>query len=322
MKTVYCFANSVNCFTKLANCFYKIVNEFSKVVNEFSKIVNEFSKTVNEFWKTVNRFSKTVNYSVKIVLYFIKSVIKLFIIIIFNHIINLNKMSKSSRSNCKRDYRLLEGTKLENKAEGVKNGIYGSTGVFATPTLTLLVVAALLLEYSNNRLAWEQGGIAQKKAYLDSMKKIIAMLDTLADYVDTVAVGDITTIKMAGYDATFDPTGAIPKPGLVRIDGISLDRLDKGTEIMVSDCGTLPKGTSVIGILTEGAPLPATTIIDSDGNIVLPPGFTGKVRINIARQRKKFWRNLTIGVNYYVYYIAVTAKSVSLLSLPVSELCG
>lgn len=225
------------------------------------------------------------------------------------------------KSTVKRNYRKLDGIKLENKAEGIETGIYGNASVFVTPTITNLVFSAAIVDYSKKRTLYEQGGIAQKLAYTKAKNVLMTLVDGQAEFVESIAVGDITIIKMAGFDATFDPDGS-PKPGVVRVDGISLERLEKGTNSLVSDCGTLPKGNTLVAILCEGFPLPSEVVIDSDGNIILPKGFAGQIRTNVKHQRRKYWRNLTSGVHYYVYYIAITAKGISLLSLPVSELCG
>ena len=226
------------------------------------------------------------------------------------------------KSNCMRNYHTLAGIKLEKRLEDTKTGVFGNIAVFTIPPATMIVVAALLLDYANKRVLWEQGGIAQKLAYTNAVKAVIAMLDTFADYVDELADGNITIIKMAGYTATYDPNGGnLPKPGIVRIDGVSLIRLVNSPGVLESDNGTLPKGTTVIGILTEGGPLPDNTIIDSDFNILIPGTYTLNFRVNIGRNRKKIWRNLKNSVTYYVYHIAVTSKVVSQLSVVVSEQC-
>ena len=225
------------------------------------------------------------------------------------------------KSIVKKSYRKLDGTKLENKSEGIETGIYGNATVFVTPTVTKVVFSAAIVDFSQKRTIYEQGGIAQKLAYTKAKGVLMNLIDDQAEFVESIAEGNITIIKMAGFDATFDPDG-LSKPGVVRVDGISLDRLEKGTNSLVSDCGTMPKGVTLVGILSEGFPLPSEVVIDSDGNIIIPKGFTGQLRTNIKHQRRKFWRNLTSGVHYYVYYIAITAKGVSLSSLPVSELCG
>ena len=231
-------------------------------------------------------------------------------------------MTVVRRSNCKRDYHQLVGIKAEKRLEDTKTGVFGNTTVFAVPPVTMLVVAALLLDYSSKRVLWEQGGIAQKLAYTKSLALVIDMLDTFADYVDELAAGDITIIKMAGYEATYDPNGgALPKPGVTRIEGVSLKRVEDMPGVMASENGALAKGTTVIGILTEGGQLPDNTTIDSDFNLLIPGTYTLNFRINIGRNRKKIWRNLKNGVIYYVYHIAVTSKTVSLFSIVVSEQC-
>ena len=136
-----------------------------------------------------------------------------------------------------------------------------------------------------------------------------------------VADGDVTIIKMGGFEATFDPTIVVPKPGPGRIDGITFKRVEDAPGQMVSDCGTLPAGTNVVGILSEGVQLPDNLVIDNKGNVLIPGSFTADVRFNISKQKKKYWINLKNGIRYYVYYIAVTSKGVRLISIAISEQC-
>ena len=225
------------------------------------------------------------------------------------------------KSNCKRDYHQLLGIKLEKRLEDVKAGVFGNTTVFATPPKTSIVVAAFLLDYADKRTKWEQGGIAQKDAYEKVVTAGRLMLDDFADYLDELADGNITIIKMAGFEATFDPEILLPKGGVNRIDGITFRRIEDAPGQMVSENGTLPKGTTAIGILSEGVPLPDDTVIDSTGSITIPGIFTANVKVNMTKQNKKFWINLKNGVTYYVYHVAVTAKGVSLLSVAVSAQC-
>ena len=225
------------------------------------------------------------------------------------------------KSNCLRDYRHIQGIKLEKKLEDVKAGIFGNTTVFETPPKTIAFVAALLLEYGNKRSKWEQGGIAQKKAYEDVVISAHKMLDDFADFVDIVADGDITIIKMAGYKSTFDPDVLSTKRAINRIEGITFKRVENAPGQMVSENGALPRGTTVIGILCEGGPLPDNAIVDSDGCIDFAGIFTGNIKINMNIQNKKIWKNLKNMVTYYVYHVAITAKGVSLISIAVSCQC-
>ena len=224
------------------------------------------------------------------------------------------------KSYCKRDYHKTLGIKLEKRLEDLKTGIFDNTNVFVAPPKTILVVAAFLLDYADKRSKWEQGGIGQKKGYEKVVKDGRIMLDDFADYVDEVADGDVTTIRMAAFNPSFDQA-ALPRPGINRIDGITLKRVEDAPGQMVSENGPLPVGTTVIGILCEGVPLTGEFEIDSEGSIFIPGTFTANVRVNMTKQNKKHWINLKNGVTYYVYHIAVSAKGVSLISIAVSCQC-
>ena len=226
---------------------------------------------------------------------------------------------------CRRNYRKFVSVKLENKAEDVKAGVYENTNVFTTTPITLVVVAALITDYSEKRKAFEHGGIDQKLPYENAIKAIVNMLDKLADYVDSVALGNVTIIKTGGYEVAWDNSEALAKnvSGAVAfiVEGVSLKRVENAPGRMVSDCDPKHGATTFIAILTEGVPLTEGTTVDSDFNVCIPGSFTAPVRINVSHQRKKYWNGLVNSVNYYVYYMAVTAKTASLLSVAVKAQC-
>ncbi len=82
--------------------------------------------------------------------------------------------------------------------------------------------------------------------------------------------------------------------------------------------------------MTEGAPLPGGSIIDSDGRlawIVNPDPGTGtgiefvSIQIDFTTQRVKSFKNLKHDVTYYFYFFAVNATGVGPVSEVVSIVC-
>ena len=195
------------------------------------------------------------------------------------------------KSTVKLSFRKKAGIVLEKFSDGIKTGVYGNALVFKNPTITLIIFTALLADYVTARVAYEQGGSAQLPAYQKAMKALIEALNTLAPFVDTIAEGDIATIKMAGFEATFDPS-QIGKPGASKVQGLTLVVENEAVEELTSDCESFPAGTSFVGILSEGALLPAGVTVDALGAVNIPANTTNRIIVHTSRQRKKKFKNL------------------------------
>ena len=222
----------------------------------------------------------------------------------------------------KKDYRKLKGINLENKAKGMKVGIFSADTVFKAVPFTEDEMEATILDYADKRTRWELGGIAQRHDYDIAIIALLHRMDTLAEYVDDMADDNTTIFKMANLEVSYDPDKDYTNDEIIMVEGITLDRVGKGINQLVSDCNTYPRYTNLIAILSEGSPLPEGTEIDSEGCVLFPQNRGINIRINISLQGKKYFRNLKLGVTYYVYYVAVTTNSISRLSVGVSELCG
>lgn len=218
------------------------------------------------------------------------------------------------------NFRRMTGITLENFAEGVLAGIFGNILVFLLPPMTKIILQGLITDYSNARLAYESGGTADLPLYNKTMKALVAGLNLFAPYVDTIALGDIPTIKMAGFKATFDPANA--KGGPIVEEYLTLKRPEKGTGILISECSSYDSGTTFLAFLTE-RPLTADdiTIIDSIF-FDLPIGSTLKIRLCPTRQNKKIWTGLKMGVLYYCVYIIINSAGVSSFSNVATMMCG
>ena len=218
------------------------------------------------------------------------------------------------------NFRKMTGITLEDFAEGVKAGIFGNVLIFLLTPMTLLVFTGLITDYSNARKAYESGGTADLPLYQKTMKALIAALNLFAPYVDTIALGDIPTIKMAGFKATYDPANA--KGGIVVEEGLNMKRPAKGSGSLISECSTYPSGTTFLGLLCEGAIKPDDiTVVDSKF-IKLPKGSTVNIILGASKQNKKVWTGLTPGVTYYCYYIIINSKGISSFSNVAIMMCA
>ena len=142
------------------------------------------------------------------------------------------------------NFRQMGGIKLEDYAEGIKAGIFGNLLIFLLAPMTALILQGLISDYSLARLAYESGGTAQKPLYQKTMKALKAALNLFAPYVDTIALGDIAIINLAGFKANNDPSKS--KPGATSVKGLILVVENNATEQLMSDCDALPAGGVVI----------------------------------------------------------------------------
>jgi hypothetical protein len=231
----------------------------------------------------------------------------------------------SRKSLCKRNYRQAGNLAVEDRAEGVKTGIYTNAATFAAPPITQAAFAANILTYSNTRKAHEQGGTAQLPAFTAARKVLIGNLDKLASYVDEVALGDAQIVKLAGFEATNDITDIASKAintAPATPQNITFRRVENNSGQMVAECELYGTGYRYISFLVENSSLPAGVLVDDNGNITIPAGVTVNIVINVSLQRKKLFKGLTPGSNYNVYYVVVNAKGASGISAGKAMMCG
>ncbi len=217
------------------------------------------------------------------------------------------------------NFRQLGGIKLEDFAEGVKAGIFGNLLVFLLAPMTALILQGLISDFSLARLAYESGGKAQKPLYQKTMKALKAALNIFAPYVDTIALGDIAIINLAGFKANNDPSQN--KPGATSVQGLILEVENKATNQLMSDCDTLPTGAIVIGILSEGVPIADTIKPDNLGAVTIAPNTPNKIIVHTSKNRKKIYNNLVSGLYYYCAYFIIIKGVVSAMSVQVKTMC-
>ena len=218
------------------------------------------------------------------------------------------------------NFRKMTGSTLEDFAEGILGGLFVKILIFLLPPMTKIIFQGLITDFSNARKAYENGGKADLPLYNKTMKALKEGLNLLAPYVDTIALGDIPTIKMAGFKATYDPADA--KGGIVVEENLTLKRPEKGTGTLISECSSYNGGTTFLAFLTE-RPLTENDITITDSIFLdFPIGSTIKIRQCPTRQNKKIWTGLKMGVLYYCTYIIINSKGISSFSNVATMMCG
>mgnify|MGYP003503629454 CR=1 FL=1 len=93
----------------------------------------------------------------------------------------------------------MNATDLDTFSQGVLIGIYQNTLVFATPVIAEVDLQTIYNDYVTAYVAYEQYGLTKKTAYLNAKSSLIDALNTLVVYVDSIAMGDVSTIALSGF---------------------------------------------------------------------------------------------------------------------------
>ena len=150
-------------------------------------------------------------------------------------------------------------------AVGVKDGVYENPTVFATPPIPQTDFESAIGTYYNTRGAYEQGGLAQKGPYLEAKGVLMDMLDTTAEYVDTIAQGNANVITLAGYVPTKESISQQPVP--VKPVAVTVKRGSTGQ--IIAECEKQSAATAYGCIMTANEPLPANVVMNGKGQLVV-----------------------------------------------------
>jgi hypothetical protein len=213
-------------------------------------------------------------------------------------------------AHCKLDYHKFGNSTLENRASQIANGIYTNPAIFSSPIISQAEFTTVQTDFNNAAADYDIYGAVKKTAFTNARKKIIDILDLVADYVDGVAKGDGSIIILSG----FVPTSTVLQSNipLVKIESFLLRRTSISGEIEVEIPTIVGHGTvNYFCICSEGVPLNTTAI--SNGQFQLSEA-SNKIHFDFSKSRKKLFKNLTIATTCYFYVFASNTVSVAPLS--------
>ncbi len=107
------------------------------------------------------------------------------------------------------DWTRLSDADLETKALSIVAAMTGNSN-FPTPTPALKDVSAAIADYSNALSLAQNRGKVEVAIKNAKKEALIAILRSLAAYVNFIANGDKTVIMSAGFDTTKDNASALP----------------------------------------------------------------------------------------------------------------
>ena len=225
-------------------------------------------------------------------------------------------------STCKLNFQQEQNLVLENRGDGVYAGIYNNVDKFATPSMTKVAFGVILSDFAAKRKAKDQGGKKEMIAFKSSTKVMRDTLFSSSDYVNSIALGNIDLIKLAGFDATWDPSKGKGKEVPSKETGLSLRRIQDANNELVSFCGTYPSDCRFLGILTEGFPLPEGFTISNTGKITLPLNVNFRIFQHLSTVGRIVWDELITAKTYYCYYFIFNAHGISVVSNEAKNTCG
>jgi hypothetical protein len=217
---------------------------------------------------------------------------------------------KIKKVRCKRDYRFLNPGEIAKAANAIKGGIYRHPGKFPDPGITEDELAASIKEHSDIYAAYK-GHTRRMADMTESFDKLVHKLNLLADYVDKKAENNSFTIALSGFIPTLQYVGKKEVPVQCKVTV----KMGNSREL-ITNCQKVVNADYYGAILTD-KPLPWGTYIDngklffSKATAVLQDAV---VVFDLTRARKKSFKNLDLGKDYYVYYWAGNAKGISPLS--------
>ncbi len=223
---------------------------------------------------------------------------------------------------CNKEYHRKPNKDLKIFADGVETGYYGNGATFPVLPIPQVDFHALIEDYDDKLSDYEKGGDEQKGPFLISKAALIDVLDLLATETDKVAVGNAAIIILAGFEPT-KIKGETVKP----IQCVAEVKRGIAGELIPS-CEKIDNAKHYGCIMTEGAPLSDTSIIDSDGRLIwtITPGVPpvipfASIQIDFTDQPVKHFLNLKHDVTYYFYFFAVNSAGVGPVSEVVSMVC-
>lgn len=233
---------------------------------------------------------------------------------------------------CSLKYHYIKLDSIPTFAGGVRDGIYNNPTVFNTPPMLQADFQAFISEYQSKRDAYKQGGLAQKAPFLNAKENLMVAMDDMAEYVDSVALGNANTIILSGFVPTKGTASDQPDP--VQPTGLQVKQGSTG--ILYAECDKQDQAIGYGCIMTVGQPLPDNVVMNEVGQLIVSEsgnvGGEGNTAISASDgmvqgtfdlnpNRKKKFVNLTPGVTYYFVFYAYNAQGVSPLSASASLMC-
>ncbi len=216
----------------------------------------------------------------------------------------------------------IKNDDLADSAKEMSDAIFGNPIDFSPPyPSTADAITKLITPYTATKAAHKLGGRLAKPAFDAARKLLIAEMVLFVDYVNGIAKGNLDILH-----ASTLPTNEDDKDFKKLIsDGAVVQNITdkKGLSGQIlTDCDNFGVGVEYLTIISEAEVLPVGAVVEKNGQLTFPSGFTGSFFTHIFLTRKKTFINLKPGVFYYIYYVLVYKQTVGRLSEPLKAVCN
>ena len=139
----------------------------------------------------------------------------------------------------------------------VGSGIYSNSNKFTNPPNTKADFDAILLDYTNAAKRYKDSPKIEKSNYDIAKGKMTNVLNTTAEYVDSIAQGDASIIALGGYIAT-KSSNEKSKPLEAKNDFKPVRTATKGKVTVNINAYKVPGTIWYFCLCTENGNLPAS----------------------------------------------------------------
>jgi hypothetical protein len=211
---------------------------------------------------------------------------------------------------CRLDFKRFSNPNLQVLSEQVAIGVYENTNVFTAPTISEANYKVALETYRTTFIDYKAYGRTRKVAFLDARTELLAMLNVVAAYVNTVARGNESIIYLSGFSPT--KAGTERAPQLDKITNIAITVGNVSGKAVIDTPAIVNKGVASYGLICiEGKPMDTADFVN--GQLVIATD-TSKIILDSSKSRIKTLVGLVPGMQYFVYMYASNASGVSPLS--------
>lgn len=210
---------------------------------------------------------------------------------------------------CRVNFHNLGISKLELFINGVRNGVYNNAADFISPPDTAPVFDAIALDYFTSAAEYQQFGITKQTAFLAARSTLMTHLDSLATYVNTIAVGDVSIIALAGFTPSKVHSQRLPAIEKIESFIVGVTRVSGDVQVEIPTINNRGAVTYSC-ICSEGAPLRSAAFIDGQMKFESD----GTIYQDCTKSRKKTLHSLPPGSQCYFYVYATNSAGVSPLS--------
>ena len=218
-------------------------------------------------------------------------------------------------------YHYLRLDTIDVFATEVRDGIYNNALTFPSPPISISSYQTLIDTYLNTRAAYQLGGRGNKGPFQAAKTALMAGMDELSAYVNTIAQGDENIILISGFLPTKSNTTPANPPAVPGAPKVTRG----GSGVLLAEVEPVPGAEFYGYVVTVNTPKPEDININAAGQIVgeeeeegAPAATATRASIymimDFNKSRKKTFSGLPLRTNFYFYFYCGNVRGVSQFS--------